>query len=246
MEGSAPTPQIRGLCPRRSRGMRLRRDVPPDRTRPGNRIGSKAGLRGDSGPRNQRVGHIFRRKAGTLIVLGILTVLGLTALGWYVSSKNNGLRSIGNGAEPNKEPDNLPPKLALKSVFRAGTYKGPSVLGGQASITISGPAVLADGGETWSLAASPSAPTCTYPSAAIWYVGPIGKNPVSARLKAAGITSVAWSYGIGNAQCASMAHWYNNTLIGVTQIGNTLTIVSFTRNGADYSVPVDQVTFTQR
>ena len=68
---------------------------------------------------------------------------------------------------------------------------------------------------------------CTYPSSATWYVGPIANSPLAARLKAAGITSTAWSYGVTGGE-ACYNNWPDNTLIGLSQTGNKLTIVSFT------------------
>jgi hypothetical protein len=70
-------------------------------------------------------------------------------------------------------------------------------------------------------------------------VGPIANNPYAAQIKAAGITSTAWSYGISTS---NYGRWGVATLIGVSQIGNTLTIVSFysVTNG----VPYDQITYT--
>jgi hypothetical protein len=66
------------------------------------------------------------------------------------------------------------------------------------------------------------------------------------RLKAAGITSTAWSYGvIGSSGCAvDSSDWYPRSLVGLSQTGNTLTIVSFTSGGSDSSTPRDQITYT--
>jgi hypothetical protein len=130
------------------------------------------------------------------------------------------------------------------SSFAAGSYVGPSTIDyGNALITVSGPGVTQGGPTMWSLSASSGANVCTYPGSATWYAGPISSNPLASRLKSAGITSTVWSYGIGNA-CGNLPNWANNVLIGVSQIGNSLTIVTFTSNGQDQSEPVDQITYT--
>jgi hypothetical protein len=130
------------------------------------------------------------------------------------------------------------------SAFKAGKYVAPTnVLNGQAIINVSGPGVGTGGATQWSLAAATGANGCTYPGSAIWFVGPMAGTPLAPRLKAAGITSTAWSYGvIGGTVC--WAEWSTNALIGFSQIGNTLNVVSFTRNGVDKNEPVDQVTYT--
>lgn len=135
----------------------------------------------------------------------------------------------------------------LVSAFKAGKYVGPSTnLEGAAKITVSGPSIGAGGTTIWSIAASTGAHACTYPSSATWYVGPLASNPLYARIKAVGITSTAYSYGIGSAVCYAELYyrWTNDTLIGVNQIGNTITIVSFTHDDSDLSYPIDQITYT--
>jgi hypothetical protein len=147
-------------------------------------------------------------------------------------------------------PQVIPAPTLLSSSFKAGNFVGPStLLSGKAFVTVNGPGVTDGGATEWSLSATAGADGCTYPSSATWYVGPIATNPLAARLKTAGITSTAWSYGVGGTtQCNQGGYsWSPNTLIGVSQIGKALTIVSFTANGpngTDKSVPVDQLTFT--
>jgi hypothetical protein len=145
------------------------------------------------------------------------------------------------------------PKVAssptlIVSGFKAGKYVGPSnVLSGQAIINVSGPSVTSGGATQWSLAAGSGASVYTYPCSATWYVGPITSNPLYSRLKAAGITSTAWYYGvIGSSGCApDSGHWYPDSLVGLSQTGNTITIVSFTYAGSqDHSTPQDQITYT--
>ncbi len=131
------------------------------------------------------------------------------------------------------------------SSFRAGAYGGPSnVDSGTAAITVAGPSLAPGGGTEWTLATSKGASYYTYPSSVTWYVGPIAGSPYAARLKAAGITSTAWSYGVGLAVDGPGNLWNTNTLIGVSQVGNTITFVSFTNGSRDYSEPVDQITYT--
>lgn len=128
--------------------------------------------------------------------------------------------------------------------FMTGRYVGPSTLyGGKALVTVSGPGVTDGGATEWSLSAATGADACTSPGSAYWYVGPIANNPLAARLSKAGITSTAWSYGVGTAACFTYT-WAPNTLIGVSQTGNSIAIASFTKNGIDSNVPVDQITYT--
>jgi hypothetical protein len=127
--------------------------------------------------------------------------------------------------------------------FEAGTYRAP---GGGAAIAVTGPGVTSGGATEWSLAQSSTA--CTFPYSATWYVGPISSNPLYARLKKAGITSTAYSYGLlGTASGCGDADWDSGALLGFSQTGKSLTIVSFSHVGTeDSSVPREQITFTQR
>jgi hypothetical protein len=136
-----------------------------------------------------------------------------------------------------------PSPTPLTSSFKAGRYVGPStILGGKAIINVSGPGVTNGGATEWTLSAGGGADPYTYPASATWYVGPIASSPLAARLKAAGITSTAWYYGVASAP--AYANWYKDTLIGVSQVGNALTIVSFSTWGVDSSLPLDQITYT--
>jgi len=129
------------------------------------------------------------------------------------------------------------------SSFKAGKYVGPStILDGEALITVAGPGITVGGATEWSLSTTTGAAACTYPTTATWYVGPIASNPLAARLKAAGITSTAWYYGVSTGEC--YGNWWTNGLIGVSQVGNTITFVSFSTDGTDYSEPRDQITYT--
>jgi hypothetical protein len=132
------------------------------------------------------------------------------------------------------------------SSFQVGTYVGPgTILGGGMKIAVNGPGVTDGGATEWTLAAAANANGCTYPASATWYVGPIVANPLAVRIQNAGITSTAWSYGLASSQCTiNGASWDANTLIGVSQAGNSITIVSFTKYGTDYPYYVDQITYT--
>jgi hypothetical protein len=139
-------------------------------------------------------------------------------------------------------PEVVASPTPLVTSFRAGKYAGPGSMSNWL-MTVSGPGVTAGGATEWSLAAVPGVPYYTYPASATWYVGPITSNPFAARLKAAGITSTAWSYGIAGSACGC-TQWQTNTLIGVGQTANALTIVSFTYSGSDKNEPVDLITYT--
>jgi hypothetical protein len=145
---------------------------------------------------------------------------------------------------------NASPNLLVSS-FQAGKYVGPStVLKGNAVITVNGPGVVNGGSTTWSHASGTGADSCTYPASGTWYVGSMDNNPLAARLKKANITSTAWTYGISGGGIAfscggslSFA-WGNGAILGVSQVGNTITFASFTNNSFDQASPVDQITYT--
>jgi hypothetical protein len=147
----------------------------------------------------------------------------------------------------------VPAPQILASSFKAGTYVGPSTInGGQNKITVTGPGVIVGGTTVWSLTASSDPNVCTYPATATWYVGsPTSPgNPEYARLKKAGITSPAYSYGTSgtiansSSSCNPNDAW-SASLIGVSQTGNSITIASFTTLGAfDQASPKDQITYT--
>jgi hypothetical protein len=178
----------------------------------------------------------------TATLLPVVTSSGLVykdvTLGFAVNSSGNITLAPGYPKAVNS-PTNL------TADFKPGNYIGPSsVLNGKALITVSGPGVTTGGATEWSLQASPGAAVCTYPSSATWYVGPITSNPIYSRLKAAGITSAAYSYGIlGGEVC--YGYWEDGAIIGVSQTGNTITVVSFSYAGSyDFSTPRDQITYT--
>ena len=151
------------------------------------------------------------------------------------------------------------PKIAssptvLSGNFKAGTYVAPSTLfNGKGLVTVGGPGVTDGGTTTWSLNAATGADAGLYPVSATWWVGPIANNPYAARLNKAGITSTAYAYGVAySANCNSNAQawcsYSNGTLIGATQSGNVISLVSFTTYtggpNVDSSAPVGQLSFT--
>jgi hypothetical protein len=137
----------------------------------------------------------------------------------------------------------------LASAFKAGKYVGPSSINdGKNQITVTGPGVVPGGTTVWSLVSSSDPSVCTYPLSGTWYVGPLTNSSLAARLKKAGITSTAYSWGVaGNpsASCDPGLNWSGGSIIGVSQTGNSITFSSFTSDGAfDKSYPVDQITYT--
>ena len=78
------------------------------------------------------------------------------------------------------------------------------------------------------------------------YDGTITNNPIYARIQAAEIKFTGWSYGFGGGYYGGEgSDWYTNSLLGFSQVGDTLTIQSFTdASGKDHSQPVNQVTYT--
>ena len=156
-------------------------------------------------------------------------------------------------------PAVVPSPTPMVSTFQPGKYIGPrNVANGKATIRVDGPGITTGGGSTWSLVSVDDADRCTYPGSATWYVGPLEGGPQAARLRVAGITSTAWSYGVSGVEppvsCSgSSSTWQNGSLIGVNQSGNTITIVSFTDRARsrtvegqriyDYPAPVDQITY---
>lgn len=140
-------------------------------------------------------------------------------------------------------PKFTPAPLIMTDSFMAGKYVGPSTIySGNMFVNVSGPGVTSGGATVWTLASATGAYVYTYPSSAMWYVGPLSSSPLAGRLNSAKITSTAWSYGVGSSAAGGV--WSTNTLIGVSQVGNTITIVSFTKNGVDANVPFDQITYT--
>jgi hypothetical protein len=139
----------------------------------------------------------------------------------------------------------VPSPTPIIGNFIAGTYTGPGG-GVKEVVTLTGPSVVSGGATEWTVATSPSATGCTWPTTGTFYVGPITGNPIYARLKKAGITSSVYYYGILGAanDCFPSNAWYQGSIVGFSQVGSSLNIVSFTNNGTqDQSTPADQITY---
>jgi len=137
------------------------------------------------------------------------------------------------------------------SNFVAGPYVGPGVTGSAETqlLTLAGPGVTSGGATEWSITTRPGATGCTFPTTATFYVGPLAGNPLYPRLQKAGINSTAYSYGVMGSQICggegASDWWYQGNIVGFSQTGNALTIVSFTYDESeDYSTPQAQITYT--
>jgi hypothetical protein len=138
----------------------------------------------------------------------------------------------------------VPFPIGSANGLKAGNYVGPN---GELLMLI-GPGVTTNGATEWSLIGTAGATACTYPTTATIYDGPLTSNPLYARLKNAGITSTAYSYGVmGSQTCATAGgDWWNNgNIIGVSQTANALTIVSFTF-GNDQSTAGSEITYKSK
>ena len=141
----------------------------------------------------------------------------------------------------------VPAPVVLVSAFKSGPYQGPGGTNTEL-LTLTGPGVTSGGATEWTLSSSGGATGCTYPNTATFYVGPLASNPLITRLKKAGITSTAYSYGImGTQPCSVGNQWYNGNIIGVSQTGNALNIVSFSDSGvSDQNTPTAQITYIHK
>jgi hypothetical protein len=143
-------------------------------------------------------------------------------------------------------PQVVPAPEPIINGFEAGTYLGPN--DPTELIQVSGPGVAPSGVTAWSITPATGSSGCIYPSTATWYdVGTnLKNNPLYPRIKAAGLTSTLWQYGVGASSesyyCGS-TYWETNTLMGFSQTGNVLTISSFTNASKDQNTPVDTQTF---
>jgi len=136
------------------------------------------------------------------------------------------------------------PKLYVNN-FKQGTYIAPSTyFAGSGLIALTGPGVTNGGATEWSVATASGANACTAPGSATFYVGPIASNPLYSRLKAAGITSTAYSYGLDGGDTCDGDWWLGGGILGFAQTGNALTIVSFSFAGTDYPTAGATVTYT--
>jgi len=145
-------------------------------------------------------------------------------------------------------PTEVAAPIGSVSGFKAGNYVGPGGTSSQATqlLTLTGPGVAAGGATEWSVSTSPGATGCTYPTSATFYDGSLSNNPLSARLKKAGITSTVYSYGVmGEQTCSGGGNWFDSgAILGFSQTGNALNIVSFTYDASeDQNTPGAQITY---
>lgn len=143
--------------------------------------------------------------------------------------------------------------IFLDSAFSAGTYAGPStIFNGEMTIALEGPSVWNNAYTQWTISAASGAYTCTYPDNGAFYVVPAltdYPNWLYTRLKAVGITANGNYYGTGSStlECNADYNWPPNGIIGVSQVGSTLKILSFSTwtNGkvVDHSSQVDEITY---
>jgi hypothetical protein len=152
----------------------------------------------------------------------------------------------------------VPSPVEVVSNFLAGNYYGGGAQNGY-GVTVSGPAETQGGNTEWSLSQTSNASGYTYPSNALWYVvSNIKNNPWYSRILKAKIDTQGWdAFGVvGSNNCAyglCDPHWSTGSLLGFAQIGNQLTIVSFTTttttNGittqTDSTNWVDEITYCQ-
>jgi hypothetical protein len=128
--------------------------------------------------------------------------------------------------------------------FKAGNYVGPGGTAGGMLLSLYGPGVTSGGATEWTVATTSGGTGCAYPSTATFYVGSLANNPFASRLKKAGITSTAYSYGVmGSQECSAGDWWENGALVGFSQTGNALNIVSFSYAGSDYNTVQAQITY---
>jgi len=163
----------------------------------------------------------------TINAIQVPVVLGSGIIVYLNLSMQFAVDSTGNLTVASGYPQVSVAPILLTGSFVAGKY---AESGTTSVINVTGPGVL-DGGVTqWNFSGFCSG---------YWYTGPIASNPLAARLKSASITSTAWSYGIGT--CFNRG----NFLIGVSQVGNSLTFVNLTdSSGIDKNLPLGQIIWT--
>jgi hypothetical protein len=138
----------------------------------------------------------------------------------------------------------VPSPMTQIEGFIAGNYAGPGSATAQL-ITLSAPGVTSNGATQWSVAQTPGATACTWPQTATFYVGPVEDNPNYSSIQKAEIATANYnySYGVEGDQSCSDYYWGPGAILGFSQTGNALTIVSFYSAGANYGTPQDQITY---
>ena len=188
---------------------------------------------------------------GSTNILNVTMLPVVTAKGTIYKNLTLKVNVDANGDVTFEAPSIVNAKQILASSFKSGKYAGPSsVNDGKNQITVTGPGVVAGGTTVWSAVSSSDPSVCSNPVSGTWYVGPIANNPLAARLKKAGITSTAYSWGVagnpnGPGGCNPGLNWSNGSILGVSQTGNSITFSSFTSDASfDKNYPVDQITYT--
>ena len=159
--------------------------------------------------------------------------------------------SLGNLSLASGYPKFTRSPRILAAPFIAGDYTGPPTLAsGKFLVSVTGPGVGVNGSTQWLLSTSQGAEQCTYPASAFWFTGAIADNPLASRLQAAGLTSTEFSYGVAGGPCCDglsgggCLYFYNGALLGMTQVGNVLRVVSFSDTGNDHNSPTAQIAYT--
>jgi hypothetical protein len=140
----------------------------------------------------------------------------------------------------------LSPPLATSNV-RAGIYVSPTC--SYCGIQIIGPTSIGNGGVgEWVIAPAPTTVVRNEiagdspPNPAFFYTGPLAGSPLAARLRAAGLTSAQYVYGIVGTSCCG--GFNTNDLFGLRLVGNELVVALFTDNSGDHNIPVSQIIYT--
>jgi len=108
------------------------------------------------------------------------------------------------------------------AAFRAGIYKDSL----KRHVQVSGPSVLAGGRTGWTI--SWIDPTAGNHFNATWATGAVTGHPNETTLKAYGITTTAYSWGvIGSNNHVFLSGWYPSYVFGAAQTGDTLTLHYF-------------------
>jgi hypothetical protein len=174
--------------------------------------------------------------SGSILYYDVTAIYGITSVG--------ALSVVSTTIKPSVSP--------IISNFQAGTYVAPGTLNFTDRLT--GPGIGEAGTTAWTFAANGGTNEgCAYPYSATWYTGPIPSNPIAVRIQQAGITSSDYNYGVAGPVgelCYTVSYYFGFSgnvpaLIGASQVGNSLTIVSFTDTaGKDHSLPVAEITFS--
>ncbi len=125
------------------------------------------------------------------------------------------------------------------SAITPGLYKDTN---NGTEFTITGPGVLTGGNSEYTIIATYGCPAA---QPGVFYSGPASSSPIAARVAAAGINTTQYRVGvIGNESCNPGFSFVSNGLFGLSEVGDTLVVASFTdSSGKDYSMPVGQRNF---